>query len=127
MFTSNVSLSYFSLIRPTTIQPWKTRGNAGSLQTGTLARNQTSNLNSSLSDSFQKSKYLSPLPQSASSSASDSPTKFPDVSKRKRPIRQRNRSSRSSSRSSSEISLPKRRSLRGISKNNKKSTHDSNL
>ncbi|VUZ43274.1 unnamed protein product [Hymenolepis diminuta] len=124
---ANNSKSSINLIRPTTIQPWKTRGNAGSLQTGTLARNPTSNLNSSLSDSFQKSKYLSPLPQSTSSSVSDSPTKFPDVSKRKRPIRQRNRSSRSSSRSSSEISPSKRKSFRGISKNNKKPTHDSNL
>nr|CDS33888.1 leukocyte receptor cluster [Hymenolepis microstoma] len=122
-FTASASNSKSSinLVRPPTIQPWKTRGNAGSLQTGTLARNQTSNLNSGLVDSFQKTKYLSPLPQSADSSASDSPSKFHDVSKRKRSIRPRSRSS------SSEISPSKKKSFRGKNKNNKKPAHANNL
>ncbi|VDO06104.1 unnamed protein product [Rodentolepis nana] len=111
--SASTSKSSVNLVRPSSIQPWKTRGNAGSLQTGTLARNQTSTLNSG---------------SSAGSSASDSPSKFHDVSKRKRSIRRRSRSSKSSSRSSSsEICVSKRKSFRGKIRNNKKPANANNL
>ncbi|KAM7539186.1 hypothetical protein Aperf_G00000056164 [Anoplocephala perfoliata] len=53
------SPSSINLVRPANLQPWKTRRNAGSLQTGTLTRNQTSSINTRQNFSYEKPNYLS--------------------------------------------------------------------
>ena len=88
-----------SVVRPVPLQPWRTRArNAGSLPTGTLARNQSASMASGKADAVEKHNVAPALSLSSNNHATEAlPSMFPESTKRKRPIRQRSRSSSSSS------------------------------
>ena len=107
------------MVRPVPLQPWRTRArNAGSLPTGTLARNQSASMASGKADAVEKHNVAPALSLSSNNHATEAlPSMFPESTKRKRPIRQRSRSSSSSSSLSSstyqnQSHSPRRRSSR---------------